>query len=111
MKIALIVGGIVVAAVLVLSLVVGLTRGWQGYGYGMMWPDMMGGLGAMFFMPVLGIGIVGLVVWALVAAVRRPGEFSHANQSSESALEILKRRYARGEVTKDEFDAMKKDLV
>lgn len=30
--------------------------------------------------------------------------------SSESAAEILKKRYARGEISKEEFEAMKKDL-
>jgi putative membrane protein len=28
----------------------------------------------------------------------------------ESALEILKKRYARGEITKEEYDKMKKEI-
>ena len=41
---------------------------------------------------------------------------NHASDSeqvhtpAESALEILKKRYARGEIEKQEFDAMKKAL-
>jgi len=31
-------------------------------------------------------------------------------RSRDSSLEILKDRYARGELTKDQFDAMKRDL-
>ena len=96
---------------LILSLVPGLFRGWQGYGYGMMWPGMMGGFGFMFLMPVLWLVVVGLIVWGVVAAVRRPGEGDRTSRSSDAPLEILKRRYARGEVTKEEFDARKKDLV
>jgi putative membrane protein len=29
----------------------------------------------------------------------------------ESAPEILKKRYAKGEITKEEFDRMKKDIA
>jgi uncharacterized membrane protein len=29
----------------------------------------------------------------------------------ESSLEILKRRYVKGEITKEEFDRMKRDIA
>ncbi len=48
--------------------------------------------------------IVGLIVgirWLL-------GKGKEQNQ--DSALEILRQRYARGEINKDEFEAKKKDL-
>ncbi len=62
----------------------------------------------MFIMPILWIAIIGLIVWAVVAATGKKGQ---PWQSGDSALEILKRSYARGEITKDEFEAKKKDLV
>lgn len=113
LKIALIIGGIVLAVILVLSIVPALLGGWQGYGggYGWMGPGMMGGYGGMFFMPVLWVLFVGLIIWAVVAAVQRPGESGGPSHPSESALEILKQRYARGEIDKAEFEQRKQDLV
>ena len=36
---------------------------------------------------------------------------SESALETESALEILKKRYAKGEITKEEFDRMKKDIA
>ena len=77
----------------------------------MMGPGMMGGFDIMFLMPILWIVVIGLIVWAVVVAVRRPGESDSSNRPVDSALEILKRRYARGEINKEEYEAKKKDLI
>lgn len=111
LKLSLTIGGIIAAALLVLSFVPGLLWGGRGYGYGMMDSGFMGGYGTMFLMPVLWIVVIGLIVWAVVAALGRPGESDRSRAPSDSANEILKTRYAKGEISKEEFEALKKDLV
>ncbi len=110
-KTVLIIGGIIVAVLIILPQVFGLIWGGQYGGWGMMGPGMMGGFGTMIFMPILWIVVVGLIIWAVVAAVRRPGESNSPARPADSALEILKRRYARGEIDKEEYEEKKKDLA
>jgi len=40
-----------------------------------------------------------------------PGGQHREGGETDSALEILKKRYAKGEITKEEFEQMKKDIV
>ena len=108
LKTALIIGGIVLVILVVLSLV----SGWQGYGYGMMGTGMMGGFGWGWFMPIFMIIFWGLVIWGIVALVRGVSEPRSSDSSrTNSALEILQRRYAMGEINKEEYEEKKKDLV
>ncbi|OGO23285.1 MAG: hypothetical protein A2144_12090 [Chloroflexi bacterium RBG_16_50_9] len=79
----------------------------------MMGPGMMGGFGGFWLMPIIMIVFWGLVIWGIVALVRGvslPSNGGSSNQT-DSALEILKRRYARGEITREEYEEKKKDLV
>ena len=111
-KTALIIGGVLVAILIIVPLIFGLFGGWQGYGYGMMGPGMMGGFGGFWFMPIIMIVFWGLVIWGIVALVRGVSAGSTGpSAQTDSALEILKRRYARGEITKQEYEERKKDLV
>jgi len=114
-KTALIIGSVLVAVLVVVPLIFGLVGGWQGYGYGygMMGPGMMGGYGGAWFMPIIMIVFWGLVIWGVVALARgvaSPSDSGSSNQAA-SALEILKRRYARGEINKQEYEDRKKDLI
>jgi len=95
-------GGVILAAVLL-----GVFGPWllptafggSAYG-GMMGPGMMGGFGwlGMLTMLLFWIGVIALVVWGL------SNLFSMRQAAVEpDALEILKQRYARGEISREEF--------
>ncbi len=78
---------------------------------------MMGGFGGggMLFggliMLAFWVLIIGGAVW-LVWALARGGQFSlGAGVSQQKPLEILQARYAKGEITKEQYEAMKRDLA
>lgn len=76
-----------------------------GTGIGIGWA-IFGLIMMVAFWAAIIAGIVLLVRW--IAGNRGQGQ----TQGGEpTALEILKRRYARGEISKEEFEAKKKDLV
>jgi len=112
LKTGLIVGGIVLAVLIVIPLVIGGFSGSQNTYWGMMGPGMMGGFGWGWFLPVGMILFWGLVIWGIVALVRGLNNQKYcATTATDSALEILKRRYAQGDITKKEYQAKKKDLL
>jgi putative membrane protein len=70
-------------------------------------PHMMYGFpGGMFMMMVLFIAVAVL----LYVAFRKQSESRPAEFSRETPMEILKRRFAKGEISKEQFEEMKKDL-
>ncbi len=108
-KTALIIGGIIVAILIVLPIVLGAVSGWQGGGWG-----MMGGFGWWWFMPIFMILFWGLVIWGIVALVRGLSGSRGPDSTpptADSALEVLKKRYARGEIDKEEYEEKKKDIA
>lgn len=78
--------------------------GMMGYGYGMGWFGPI--LTIAFWIAVI-VGVVFLIRW-LVVSTRTA---SHRAPAEDSALEILKKRYARGEINRQEFEEKRKDLT
>jgi putative membrane protein len=61
----------------------------------------------LFWLAIL-IAIVAGVVWFIrQGTLGGSGSASHRDQ----AIEVLRERYARGEISKEEFDRMRQDLV
>jgi putative membrane protein len=78
------------------------------------WHDWGWGVGWMWVMPLFMIAFWGLVIWGVVTIVQgfsRDGSYGAGLSPGDSALEILKRRYARGDISKEEYEEKKRDLV
>lgn len=71
---------------------------------------MMMGPGMMVAGPLLVVSAVVLVVW-IVASGRLPGAGTVIGGSGEdNAQAILRERYARGEITREQYEQMRLDL-
>ena len=82
----------------------GMGPGMMGGGYGIGW---FGPLIMIAFWIAVIVGIVFLIRWLVISTRSTSQKAYH----EDSALEILKKRYARGEIGKEEFEEKKKDLV
>jgi putative membrane protein len=72
---------------------------WGDYGWGM-------GFGWLFM-----IIFWALVILGVVYIFKMISERSRLAEKGETALDILKKRYAKGEISKEEFEKMKNDLT
>jgi putative membrane protein len=83
---------------------------WWGHGFdGISWEWMLsGGLMMVLFWGGL-IALAVLILRTFSSSQQRAGSVS-ALPSSNTALDILKERYAQGEITKAEFEEMRDDL-
>ena len=77
----------------------------HGYGHEFGWGGMVfGGIMMLLFWG----GLITLIIWAVKSISTRSN--TRINGLEPSAREILDRRYAQGEIDRDEYERMKEDL-
>ncbi|MBU2547099.1 MAG: SHOCT domain-containing protein [Proteobacteria bacterium] len=69
-------------------------------GYGMY------GYGGIMWLIVIALAIVAIYIFVRLAGKGR----AVGGVTTETPLEILKKRYARGEISREQFEEMKKDI-
>ena len=79
----------------------------------MNWGNGFGGWGVPFFGPFFMILFWALIIIGIVYLVKMlMGQAGTSiEEKRETPLDILKKRYAKGEIDKKEFDKKKKDLM
>lgn len=68
---------------------------------GMGWWMAFGGVGMVLFWG----GLIALTVWGIAKLTKRSDP-----TSKRDPLDVAKERYARGEISKEEFEQIKRDL-
>jgi putative membrane protein len=71
-------------------------HGFQGHGWGMSWGW------------IIGLIILIAAIWLIIKSIQQNKASADTHRS---ALDILKERYAKGEIDKNEFEEKKKDLM
>lgn len=73
------------------------------YGYGF---SMIGGVAMM----ILWVVVLGAIVWGVVYFVQKAGQAGQPVAYGETPLDALKRRYAAGEISREQFEEMRHTL-
>jgi putative membrane protein len=59
---------------------------------------------------IIWLVIIASIIWLVASLVGRSRRGDNKLHSTESPMEILKKRYAKGEINKEQFEQMKRDL-
>jgi putative membrane protein len=72
-----------------------------------MWYDFGGwGIFAWILMLLFWVGVIVLIVWGIKALTKGGG-----TTTKGTPLDIARERYAKGEISREEFEQIKKDLT
>lgn len=73
-------------------------HGFGGMGFGMAW------------WWIIGLILVAAIIWSVIRSTDQNNNLNNST-NQKSPLDILKERYAQGEIEKEEFDQRKKELM
>ena len=62
------------------------------------------------FMLLFWVGIIALSVWLVRTLIQGNNKSSNTSMDQLSAKNILDNRYARGEITREQYELMREDL-
>jgi putative membrane protein len=74
------------------------------------WGMGFGGIWMMLVMVLAWALIIVGAIWLLAALFPKASGGNRDAQSGDNALTILQQRYARGEITKEEYEAIRHDI-
>ena len=74
------------------------------YNYGYYQPHMFG------FGPIAMVIFWVVAIWVIIYLIRKFMLGHKTDHRGDSVVDILKKRYAKGEITREQFESMKKDL-
>lgn len=77
---------------------------YPGIGHMMGWGHMDYGYGGVIMFAIILLVLVGIAVYFVVNSKKLKQDYD------EDALDILKKRYASGEITKEQYEDIKKDI-
>jgi putative membrane protein len=113
-----IVAAVIAVAVILITVFTYLSSTNPNYGYGGYggYGGMMGGFGGISMLFIMPIGLIILVIvgYAIWRGFGWGGDhYGHYSSSGEreNAMEILRQRYAKGEISKDQYEQMKRDII
>ena len=89
----------ILIALLVVVVLLFSGGGMMGYGMGF----------GMGFGVIIMVLFWGAIIWVVISLINSGRQRSE--ETSESALTILKKRYAKGEITKEQYLEMEKELM
>ncbi len=69
------------------------------------------GIGGPIIMMIFGALFIGVLIYFAVIYSRNSSSRFSRDTGEETAMEILKKRFAKGEISKDEYESMKNSLL